>query len=251
MELPCVCCARDWRSRSSARAVLAGWQVDENPLFPIFWDASQSVWSLSQTNTKKKPSTILPRWRSSARSALAGSWQVDEEPLLPSYRTSQFATSRAEWGRAGGASQPPRVRESTWSWIRWPDRDHGPRRVHEGPRPRPAGWRGEDVAEEEDSLERDQEHLPPTAPHSQQVGTLQIAAGTDNLRFDNCQPAIKLQSLEDAQALFYYTFEEPHVRGITKHKWLEWLKYKDLTNRQTDWIGSKEVYPSRKLLGQC
>ena len=44
---------------------------------------------------------------------LARGWQVDEEPLLPSYRTSQFATSRAEWGRAGGASQPPRVREST------------------------------------------------------------------------------------------------------------------------------------------
>ena len=67
-------------------------------------------------------------------------------------------------------------------------------------------------------MERDQEHLPPTTSHSQQVGTLQIAAGTDNLRFDNCQPAIKLQSLEDAQALFYYTSEEPHVQGETKLK---------------------------------
>ena len=67
-------------------------------------------------------------------------------------------------------------------------------------------------------MERDQEHLPPAPPHSQQVGTLQIAAGTDNLRFDNCQPAIKLQSLEDAQALFDYTYGEPHVRGTTKLK---------------------------------
>ena len=72
------------------------------------------------------------------------------------------------------------------------ERQHGPRRVHEGPRPRPAGGRGEDVAEEEDVVERDQEHVPPAAADAQQVGSLPAVS---DLPFNTCAHPLRTSNL--------------------------------------------------------
>ena len=77
--------------------------------------------------------------------------------------------------------------------------NHGPRRVHEGPWPRPAGGRGEDVAEEEDAVERDQEHVPPTTADAQQVGSL--PAVSDDLPFNTCPAPLSTNKLLTAKEM--------------------------------------------------
>ena len=72
------------------------------------------------------------------------------------------------------------------------ERQDGPRRVHEGPRPRPAGGRGEDVAEEEDVVERDQEHVPPATADAQQVGSLPAVS---DLPFNTCAHPLRTSNL--------------------------------------------------------
>ena len=118
MELPCVCCGRDWRSRSSSPPVLAAWQVGENLLFPIIWDASQSVWNLSQTNTKKRPSTILPRWRSSARSALAGSWMAGRRGGAPARTDVPYVPVRHQSGGVGPGGRSLPASQSSWEHVK-------------------------------------------------------------------------------------------------------------------------------------
>ena len=107
-------------------------------------------------------------------------------------------------GWRGGRSLPA-SQNHTWAeseeGVNRVESNHGPRRVHEGPRARPAGGRGEDAAEEEDAVERDQEHVPPTAANAQQVGTLPAVS---DLPFNTCAaPPLTCNLLKDLRFGFY------------------------------------------------
>ena len=71
-----------------------------------------------KTNTKKRPSTILPRWRSSARSALAGSWMAGRRGAPPARTDVPYVPVRHQSGGVGPGGRSLPASQSSWEHVK-------------------------------------------------------------------------------------------------------------------------------------